>query len=297
MEFSLYDYDEFIKKHCGRLSLLNQAKTGYKTKGEFEEAYRDLYTNPKVQRDFGVEALAYISTTSQGVFDHLMTDARVSEGEARFTPSFEPEIEGGVFVRDSSLFDKDGKFDPPPVDDTGGFVPMSKYKELEQRADITARALVERENQEAARRIAERTTASELNDYYDKRIGMSNLGSARKEARERQGFKYSATEFRNLTDKEEKIEYLVDRFFGNDATAFVNWQESERQTRGQRPTRFELPEPRKDLFATEFAPMPPQEPAPTEPASPRVGANVASGSGGLSAEEREMIDEMAASFQ
>jgi len=281
MEFSLYDYDEFIKKHCGRLSLLNQAKTGYKSKGQFEEAYRDLYTNPKVQSDFGVEELAYIPSSSQGVLDHLMTDARVSEGEARFTPSFSPEIEGGVFVRNHSLFDKDGKFDPPPVDDTGGFVPMSQYKEEKARNDITLRTLVERENQESARRIAERTTATELNDYYDKRINMSGLGSARKEAREKQGFKYSATDFKGITNKEEKIEYLVDRFFGNDATAFVNWQESERKTRGQRS--FQLPEPRKDLFATEFAPMPqpepPQEPPPEEPASPRVGSNIASGSG------------------
>jgi hypothetical protein len=279
MEFSLYDYDEFIKKKCGRMSLLNQAKTGYKTKGQFEEAYNDLYTNPKIQREFGVEELAYLPSTSKGVLNHLMTDHAVSEGEAKFTASFEPEIEGGVFVRDHPLFNKDGQFDPPLSDATGGEDWIQKYRELQERRQAEQRVLVEQAAQEEARRIAEQTTQRELDEYYSKRIDMSGLGSARKEARERQGFKYSYTDFVKLPSREAKVEHLVERFFGGDASAFVDWQISERQAReeGLRPGRFELPEARRDLqgeFAAEaaeaFVPQPPEEP-PEEPASPRVG--------------------------
>jgi len=114
---------------------------------------------------------------------------------------------------------------------------------------------------------------------------MSGLGSARKAARERQGFKYSYTDFVNLPNREAKVEHLVERFFGGDASAFVDWQNSERLAReeGERPGRFQLPEARRDLegeFAAQAqAPQPPQGAAPEEPASPRVGANIASGSG------------------
>ena len=277
MEFSLYDYDEFIKKHCGRMSLLNQAKTGYKTKGQFEEAYNDLYTNPKVQREFGVEELAYLPSSSQGILNHLMTDHAISEGEARFTASFEPKIEGGVFVRNHPLFDEDGKFKPPVSDATGGEDWLEKYRELQERRQAEQRVLVEQATQEEARRIAEQTTQRELDEYYSKRIDMSGLGSARKAARERQGFKYSYTDFVNLPNREAKVEHLVERFFGGDASAFVDWQNSERLAReeGERPGRFQLPEARRDLegeFAAQAqAPQPPQGAPPEEPASPRVG--------------------------
>ena len=248
MEFSLYDYDEFIKKHCGRMSLLNQAKTGYKSKGQFEEAYNDLYTNPKVQRDFGVEELAYLPSSSQGILNHLMTDHAVSEGEARFTASFEPKIEGGVFVRNHPLFDADGKFQPPVSDATGDDL-MDKYRDLQQRRQAEQRILVEQATQEEARRIAEQTTQRELDEYYSKRIDMSGLGSARKEARERQGFKYSYTGFVGLPSRETKVEHIVERFFGGDASAFIDWQTNERMERdeGRREGRFQLPEARRDL--------------------------------------------------
>lgn len=285
---SLYDYDEFIKKHCGRMSLLNQAKTGYNTESQFDQAYNDLYTNPKVQRDFGVEELAYMPSSKQGILNHLMTDHKVSEGSVNFGGGFVPPIEGGVFVRDRPLFDKDGKYEPPPTD---GNDPndelLQRYRDLQSRRQAEQRILVEQATQEEARRIAEQTTQRELDEYYSKRIDLSGLGSARKEARERQGFQYSYTAFTQLPDRESKVEHLVQRFFGGDASAFVDWQNSERQSRAE-GRRFQLPVPYdqpKDLEG-EFA------------AAAEEPAGEASGSGQyLSAEEREAIDEMAESLQ
>ena len=67
------EYDEYVKKHCGRMSLLEQAKTGYTNMGQFEEAYTDLYKNPEVQRKFGVEELAYVKTET-GKIERLEGD-------------------------------------------------------------------------------------------------------------------------------------------------------------------------------------------------------------------------------
>ena len=101
------------------MSLLEQAKTGYKTLGQFEEAYTDLYKNPEVQRKFGVEELAYVKTTSSSILNQLMQDHRISEGSINFGNGINPPIEGGVFVRNNTLF-KDGVYKPPTMDSATG---------------------------------------------------------------------------------------------------------------------------------------------------------------------------------
>jgi len=112
-------YDEYVKKHCGRMSLLEQAKTGYFRTSQFEEAYTDLYKNPEVQRKFGVEELAYVKTTSSSILNQMMQDHRTSEGSINFGNGINPPIEEGVFVRNNTLF-KDGVYKPPTMDSATG---------------------------------------------------------------------------------------------------------------------------------------------------------------------------------
>jgi hypothetical protein len=51
-------FDEAVKRKCGRLSLEQQARTGFYSKKVQEDSFYDLYKNPAIQEKFGVRDLA-----------------------------------------------------------------------------------------------------------------------------------------------------------------------------------------------------------------------------------------------
>ena len=259
--YSLRECDEYVKEHCGRFSLLKQAQSGYTSMGEFESAFYGLYESPEMQRKFGVEELAFMKSKPSSVLNHIMIDNRVSEGSVNFGNGINPDIEEGVFVRNRPIFNKEGDFDMPSIDSTDAQdEEMLRLKAGMNRMETTQRLLVEQQNREMALREADKINAEDLKRWADRtmdKAGMKGRGLT-KEALRRSGYDKTSTEIKQMPGAESR-EYIIDRFFGNDPQALLNWVESTRESMGERI----LPSPRKDLMEAfaEVQPEPQADPA------------------------------------
>ena len=259
--YSLRECDEYVKEHCGRFSLLKQAQSGYTSMGEFESAFYGLYESPEMQRKFGVEELAFMKSKPSSVLNHIMIDNRVSEGSVNFGNGINPDIEEGVFVRNRPIFNKEGDFDMPSIDSTDAQdEEMLRLKAGMNRMETTQRLLVEQQNREMALREADKINAEDLKRWADRtmdKAGMKGRGLT-KEALRRSGYDKTSTEIKQMPGAESR-EYIIDRFFGNDPQALLNWVESTRESMGERI----LPSPRKDLMEAfaEVEPEPQADPA------------------------------------
>jgi len=253
--YSLRECDEYVKEHCGRFSLLKQAQSGYTSMGEFESAFYGLYESPEMQRKFGVEELAFMKSKPSSVLNHIMIDNRVSEGSVNFGNGINPDIEEGVFVRNRPIFNKEGDFDMPSIDSTDAQdEEMLRLKAGMNRMETTQRLLVEQQNREMALREADKINAEDLKRWADRtmdKAGMKGRGLT-KDALRRSGYDKTSTEIKQMPGAESR-EYIIDRFFGNDPQALLNWVESTRESQGDRI----LPSPRKDLMEA-FAEVQPQ---------------------------------------
>ena len=143
--YSLRECDKRVEEHCGTLSLLKQAETGYQNMGQFDAAYSQLYKNPEVQKMFGVEELAYIPSNKSALFNQLMTDHRVSEGSINFGNGINPDIEEGQFVRSKSMFNDMGTFQVPSMDAAEG-TDMETLERFMNERQQEARSAVAAEN-------------------------------------------------------------------------------------------------------------------------------------------------------
>jgi len=259
--YSLRECDEYVKEHCGRFSLLKQAQSGYTSMGEFESAFYGLYESPEMQRKFGVEELAFMKSKPSSVLNHIMIDNRVSEGSVNFGNGINPDIEEGVFVRNRPIFNKEGDFDMPSIDSTDAQdEEMLRLKAGMNRMETTQRLLVEQQNREMALREADKINAEDLKRWADRtmdKAGMKGRGLT-KDALRRSGYDKTSTEIKQMPGAESR-EYIIDRFFGNDPQALLNWVESTRESMGERI----LPSPRKDLMEAfaEVEPEPQADPA------------------------------------
>ena len=259
--YSLRECDEYVKEHCGRFSLLKQAQSGYTSMGEFESAFYGLYESPEMQRKFGVEELAFMKSKPSSVLNHIMIDNRVSEGSVNFGNGINPDIEEGVFVRNRPIFNKEGDFDMPSIDSTDAQdEEMLRLKAGMNRMETTQRLLVEQQNREMALREADKINAEDLKRWADRtmdKAGMKGRGLT-KDALRRSGYDKTSTEVKQMPGAESR-EYIIDRFFGNDPQALLNWVESTRESMGERI----LPSPRKDLMEAfaEVEPEPQADPA------------------------------------
>ena len=259
--YSLRECDEYVKEHCGRFSLLKQAQSGYTSMGEFESAFYGLYESPEMQRKFGVEELAFMKSKPSSVLNHIMIDNRVSEGSVNFGNGINPDIEEGVFVRNRPIFNKEGDFDMPSIDSTDAQdEEMLRLKAGMNRMETTQRLLVEQQNREMALREADKINAEDLKRWADRtmdKAGMKGRGLT-KEALRRSGYDKTSTEIKQMPGAESR-EYIIDRFFGNDPQALLNWVDSTRESMGERI----LPSPRKDLMEAfaEVQPEPQADPA------------------------------------
>lgn len=273
----LRDYDKVVTGDCGRMTLLQQAQSGYTSMGEFESAFYGLYESPEMQRKFGVEELAFMKSKPSSVLNHMMTDHRVSEGAVNFGNGINPDIEEGVFVRNRPIFSKDsGEFNMPSIDSTDPKdEEMLKLKAGMNRMETTQRLLVEQQNREMALREADKINAEDLKRWADRtmdKAGMKGRGLS-KDTLRRSGYDKTSTEIKQMPGAESR-EYIIDRFFGNDPQALLNWVESTRESQGDRI----LPSPRKDLMEAfaeveeepALVPQPPTEPRGAEPESPRA---------------------------
>ena len=258
--YSLRECD-YVKEHCGRFSLLKQAQSGYTSMGEFESAFYGLYESPEMQRKFGVEELAFMKSKPSSVLNHIMIDNRVSEGSVNFGNGINPDIEEGVFVRNRPIFNKEGDFDMPSIDSTDAQdEEMLRLKAGMNRMETTQRLLVEQQNREMALREADKINAEDLKRWADRtmdKAGMKGRGLT-KDALRRSGYDKTSTEIKQMPGAESR-EYIIDRFFGNDPQALLNWVESTRESMGERI----LPSPRKDLMEAfaEVEPEPQADPA------------------------------------
>ena len=230
------EYDEYVKKHCGRMSLLEQAKTGYKTLGQFEEAYTDLYKNPEVQRKFGVEELAYVKTTSSSILNQLMQDHRISEGSINFGNGINPPIEGGVFVRNNTLF-KDGVYKPPTMDSATGD-DMDSVNDFFLRRQKADQAAQKEENKLLSTELKANLNGlkGKMEDMYkhqlERRGGTGKMEQSTKtpEGASVRYTKYglvSASVF-NQMELQAQIDYLTKEFFAGNTQGLSDYMFSDK---------------------------------------------------------------------
>ena len=230
------EYDEYVKKHCGRMSLLEQAKTGYKTLGQFEEAYTDLYKNPEVQRKFGVEELAYVKTTSSSILNQLMQGHRISEGSINFGNGINPPIEGGVFVRNNTLF-KDGVYKPPTMDSATGD-DMDSVNDFFLRRQKADQAAQKEENKLLSTELKANLNGlkGKMEDMYkhqlERRGGTGKMEQSTKtpEGASVRYTKYglvSASVF-NQMELQAQIDYLTKEFFAGNTQGLSDYMFSDK---------------------------------------------------------------------
>ena len=231
------EYDEYVKKHCGRMSLLEQAKTGYTNMGQFEEAYTDLYKNPDVQRKFGVEELAYVKTTKSGILNQLMQDQKISEGSINFGNGINPPIEEGVFVRNNTLF-KDGVYKPPTMDSSTG-ADMDLVEDFfirRQQADTKAQ---EDENKLVSAELKANLKGgldSMMEDMYKHQLerrggtGKMDLSTKTPEGASVRYSKYGliASSTFNQMEIQAQIDYLTKEFFAGNAQGLSDYMFSDK---------------------------------------------------------------------
>lgn len=233
------EYDEYVKKHCGRMSLLEQAKTGYTNMGQFEEAYTDLYKNPEVQRKFGVEELAYVKTTKGGILNQMMQDQKISEGSINFGNGINPPIEEGVFVRNNTLF-KDGVYKPPTMDSSTG-ADMDLVNEFFARQQREQTEAQRAENRIVSRELKENLKGgleSMMEDMYkhqlERRGGTGKMDLSTKTPETGASVRYtkygliSASVFNNM-EIQAQIDYLTKEFFDGKTAGLLEYSMDERK--------------------------------------------------------------------
>ena len=233
------EYDEYVKKHCGRMSLLEQAKTGYTNMGQFEEAYTDLYKNPEVQRKFGVEELAYVKTTKGGILNQMMQDQKISEGSINFGNGINPPIEEGVFVRNNTLF-KDGVYKPPTMDSSTG-ADMDLVNEFFARQQREQTEAQRAENRIVSRELKENLKGgleSMMEDMYkhqlERRGGTGKMDLSTKTPETGASVRYtkygliSASVFNNM-EIQAQIDYLTKEFFDGKTAGLLEYSMDERE--------------------------------------------------------------------
>tara|TARA_R100000951_G_scaffold6385_2_gene6509 strand:- start:1958 stop:2896 length:939 start_codon:yes stop_codon:yes gene_type:complete len=233
------EYDEYVKKHCGRMSLLEQAKTGYTNMGQFEEAYTDLYKNPEVQRKFGVEELAYVKTTKGGILNQMMQDQKISEGSINFGNGINPPIEEGVFVRNNTLF-KDGVYKPPTMDSSTG-ADMDLVNEFFARQQREQTEAQRAENRIVSRELKENLKGgleSMMEDMYkhqlERRGGTGKMDLSTKTPETGASVRYtkygliSASVFNNM-EIQAQIDYLTKEFFDGNTAGLLEYSMDERK--------------------------------------------------------------------
>ena len=290
------EYDEYVKKHCGRMSLLEQAKTGYTNMGQFEEAYTDLYKNPDVQRKFGVEELAYVKTTKSGILNQLMQDQKISEGSINFGNGINPDIEEGIFVRNNTLF-KDGVYKPPTMDSSTG-ADMGLVEDFfirRQQADTKAQ---EDENKLISAELKANFKGdleNMMEDMYKHQLerrggtGKMELSTKTPEGASVRYTKYGlvASSTFNQMELQAQIDYLTKEFFAGNAQGLSDYMFSDKnydfvvQQRREEMGEFEDLQRREEAImemerqrgmgasGSGLQPTPPEEPKGDEPESPR----------------------------
>ena len=304
------EYDEYVKKHCGRMTLLQQAQTGYTNMGQFEEAYTDLYKNPEVQRKFGVEELAYVKTTKSGILNQLMQDQKISEGSINFGNGINPDIEEGVFVRNNTLF-KDGVYKPPTMDSSTG-VDMDLVNDFFERREREMNEAQRKENRDISNELKQNlkgSLESMMEDMYKHQLerrggtGKMDLSTKTPEGASVRYTKYglvSASVFNNM-EQQAQIDYLTKEFFAGNTQGLSDYMFSDKnydyvvQQRREEMGEFE------DLQRREEAIMEmekqrgmgasgsgslPEEPKGDEPESPRS----AGGFGAFSVPESRLTE-------
>jgi hypothetical protein len=80
-------FDGAVRKHCGRMSLSEQAKTGFYSTHALEKSFDTLYRSPEIQRMFGVEKLAFTKGTALSVLAHTDLDRKIGETDTNLDPS------------------------------------------------------------------------------------------------------------------------------------------------------------------------------------------------------------------
>ena len=304
------EYDEYVKKHCGRMTLLQQAQTGYTNMGQFEEAYTDLYKNPDVQRKFGVEELAYVKTTKSGILNQLMHDQKISEGSINFGNGINPDIEEGVFVRNNTLF-KDGVYKPPTMDSSTG-VDMDLVNDFFERREREMSEAQRKENADISNELKQNLKGSLgglMQDMYkhqlERRGGAGKMDLSTKTPETGASVRYtkyglvSAGAFNNM-EQQAQIDYLTKEFFAGNTQGLSDYMFSDKnydyvvQQRREEIGEFEDLERREKAIRTmeEQGGMPggsgssPEEPKGDEPESPRS----AGGFGAFSVPESRLTE-------
>lgn len=291
------EYDEYVKKHCGRMSLLEQAQTGYTNMGQFEEAYTDLYKNPDVQRKFGVEELAYVKTTKSGILNQLMQDQKISEGSINFGNGINPPIEEGVFVRNNTLF-KNGVYKPPTMDSSTDadmglvndfFLRQQREVNEAQRAE---NSFISRELKENFKGDLENMMEDMYKHQLERRGGTGKMDLSTKTP-EGASVRYSkyglvASSTFNQMELQAQIDYLTKEFFAGDSQGLSDYMFSDKkydfvvQQRREEMGEFEDLQRREEAIMTMeeqrgmgasgsgYVPTPPEEPKREQtPESPR----------------------------
>lgn len=185
-------FDEAVKRKCGRLSLEQQARTGFYSKKEQEDSFFDLYKDPAIQEKFGVRDLALSNIKPDRLAVHG-GGVGALDTEVRF--GFVPEIiEAKPRER---MFDAKGKMvaDDEPADLREELA--SAKRRIEMLEGVERKTLIAREEEalgeaEEARgeareeqfktRIAQKVSQRELIQSYRDYISMNFESEAERRA-------------------------------------------------------------------------------------------------------------------
>ncbi len=266
------EFDEYVRRECGRFTPQEQARTGYHSMMEFN---RDLYStirNPLIQAKAGVEEIAYM--TEKMSPDRVLKNiehGRATEGGTitDFSRFGKPNIAEGKYkyVRLQPMY-APLKSDPDtPGTSSGAYVPptdpgassdnpladelMEKLANEQRMRRMEQEHYEKKVNMADARVEVERMTADKLKEYvrrtYD-RMGLLGRGVSRQRLAS-SGFDKTYTEVLQVPATQVK-DYIIERFFDNDPELLADWVVQTREEQGRRS----FPDPRRDLFGAGDAP-------------------------------------------
>jgi hypothetical protein len=219
------DFDELVRKKCGRLSPQEVARTGYSRMSDYDKSYIELYRDVETQEKFGVPELAFSRASP---FEKLHSGRSLGSGEGVLSDGIKTYVPKIAEVKHrQSIFDENGKPKPADVPEDLRQELADAKRRIELLEEVERPVMIEREREalreaESAeerleetinkREIERQVTTQQLKEAY---IDFINSSFPEREDRQNAGLP-SVSEFMQKLNKEQKVELLSQLLGGAD---------------------------------------------------------------------------------
>ena len=249
--YSRSEFDELVRKKCGRLTPQQVARTGYTRMSDYEKAYDSLYRDVEIQEKFGVRELAFSRASP---FEKLHSGRHIGSGEGALSDTIKTYVPKIAEVKHRQImFDDEGKPIDPDVQEDLRQELADARRRIEMLEQVERPVLVEREREaleeaEEAReetveerfkrRLQTQMRAGDLKDMY---ADFLNANFPSRAERSQIGL-LSVTNFMKLP-QDARLDYLIENLGSAENVAIMFGEPGTVERLVQEPE----PEPQTEL--------------------------------------------------